>query len=145
MISHFGASKNMLKYRCNWSLCTMKIRIYLPYDILLEIGSSLSLLQLNVESEKKPFCGISPSRGFIHVTKINNKLNLLSLERVQKPQSRLFAVMGVHPLPLPSPHHGKRPAKKLTGKKSRQRGVPPPPPSRQAAWSFFCQKRRFFA
>ena len=26
----------------------------------------------------------------------------------------------------PPPHHGKRPAKKLTGKKSRQRGVPPP-------------------
>ena len=45
---------------------------------------------------------------------------------VQKPQSRLCAVMGVPP-PAPSPHHGKRPAKKLTEKKSRQRGVPPPP------------------
>ena len=60
--------------------------------------------------------------------------------RVQKPQSRFFAVMGVPP---PSPHHGKRPAKKLTGKKSRQRGVPPPPPSRQAAWNFFAKNGVF--
>ena len=45
---------------------------------------------------------------------------------VQKPQSRLFAVMGV-----PPPHHGERPAKKLTEK------------NHGLAWNFFAKNGVF--
>ena len=55
---------------------SMKIRIYLPYDILLEIGSSLSLLQLNMESEKKTFLWNQSIEGVYSCHQ--NKLNLLT-------------------------------------------------------------------
>ena len=58
--------------------------------------------------------------------------------RVQKPQSRLFAVMGVPPLPPSRQAAGQ----KINGKKITAKGDTPPP-SRQAAWNFFAKSGVF--
>ena len=88
--------------------------------------SNLSNVQIllvgHVDQVFHKFCGAIPPSLSSHLIPIQFSLHYKG--SVQKPQSRKMSVMGVPP--LPSPHHGKRPAKKLTEKNHGKGGYPPP-------------------
>ena len=66
---------------------------------------------------------------------------ITSKGRVQKPQSRLFAVMGVPPPPLPPSRQAA--GQKINGKKITAKGGTPSPPITASGLEFFHRKWRF--